>query len=129
GDQAVDIIGVDTYGVAVGGVPNTQVFDTSGGKQLSATTAARMAVAHDKPLALAEVGAGSTDTSFPPNLAQAIAGSGARIAFVNIWDDPSGGNTSLYWSESPGTAAAWRQAFAAIVKGASCRRHANSPDR
>lgn len=119
GDNAVDVIGVDTFGVGAGGVPNHQVFETNDVMRFSAAAAAQMAVEHNKPLAFPEVGAGATDAVFPASLAQSVAASGARIAFVAIWDDPSGGNTNLYWSDTPATAVAWKRAFASIVNG--CR--------
>ncbi len=112
GDQYVDNIAIDQYGVGQGGVPDSAVFNTTG---YSVTTAAQMAVAHGKPFALDETGAGPTDTVFPTDLAQAIgAVAGVSVDHVNIWDDPAAGNTNLFWSGTPSTAAAWKAAFASI---------------
>ena len=120
-DQYVDMIGLDTYGVDAGGTPDSSVFDESSGPtDFSLKSALAMAIENGKPLALPEVGAGTNDTTFPANVATVIAASSAQIAFVTLWDDPSGGNSSLYWSETPSTAAAWKKAFTAIARLSGC---------
>src|SRR5271166_2240960 len=120
GNQAVDVIGMDTYGVDAGGTADSSTFDTSTAPtDYTLKDALAMAVANGKPFALPEVGAGTNDTTFPANVASVVAGSGAQVAFVSIWDDPSGGNSSLYWSDTPSTAAAWKQAFATIAASSS----------
>jgi hypothetical protein len=113
GDRYVDIICIDHYGYAAGGTPNSKVFLTTG---FTALTAAQFAARHNKPFGLDETGAGSTDAEFPANLAQAIVSvPGVRIDHVVIWDRPDGGKYgSLFWSDTPEAAAAWKAAFARI---------------
>jgi hypothetical protein len=81
------------------------------------------AKAHGKPIAIAETGAGgdgskgpSDDGAFPQWLGNALANSGANVAFVNIWDtDPGNGNWDFSSSSQPKPqeAAAWAKAFGA----------------
>jgi hypothetical protein len=112
GDQYVDVICIDQY-AGPGFSPDDAAFSSTG---FSILTAAQFAVAHNKPLGLDEVGASYNDINFPADIAQAIASvPGVQVDHINIWDDPGGGQDSLYWSDQPATAAAWKQAFDAIA--------------
>jgi hypothetical protein len=112
GNQYVDNISIDEY--AGGGFPpDSAALNTSG---WSIQTAAQFALAHSKPLGLDEIGALRGDTNYPADVAKAISNvPGVVVDHVNIWDDPSGsGSGSLYWSDQPAVATAWKQAFATI---------------
>lgn len=84
---------------------------------------------HDKPLTIAETGAGSSatglgpadDPSFPQWLASALAtakAEGVTIQNVNIWDtDVSDGSWGFSGGEKPLEQAAWGQYFGAVPGG------------
>jgi len=79
------------------------------------------ATAHNKPLGLAETGAGGDGTStgpvddpdFPKWLAGQLSQPGApQVAFVNIWDiNPGDGNWQFTDGSKPLELAAWQQYF------------------
>ena len=79
------------------------------------------ATAHNKPLGLAETGAGGNGTStgplddpdFPKWLAGQLSQPGApQVAFVNIWDiNPGDGNWQFTDGSKPLELAAWQQYF------------------
>jgi hypothetical protein len=115
GNQYVDSIGIDTYGAA-SGVPDTAPFDASTNPtNFTLKDAIAMSIADGKPLSLPETGGGPGDTAFPANLASVITASSVQVSFVNIWDDASGGQSNLHWSDNAASAAAWKQAFASIA--------------
>jgi beta-mannanase len=102
-------------------------LDSSGGHSQSLTSLLQFALAHHKPFALPEVGAGdsqsghdvSDDPTFPQWLAaqlQAAQQAGLTIYFVNIWDVNADGNYQFSTAADgkPQEAAAWKAAIAAI---------------
>src|SRR3954454_7550966 len=115
GAQYVDSIGIDTYGAA-SGVPDTAPFDNSTNPNtFTLQDAIALAKSTGKPLSLPETGGGPGDTALPANLASVLADSHVQVAYVNIWDDVSGGMANLHWSDDPAAAAAWKSAFASIA--------------
>jgi hypothetical protein len=114
GDAYVDIVGMDVYGAPVY-VDNSPNLTSSGPNDFELTTAMAFALAHNKPFALAETGAGSTDATFPSNLATAISSAGVGVAFINMWDaNTSSGN--LKWDQSASASAAWRNVLTAATQ-------------
>jgi hypothetical protein len=98
---------------------NPWTLDASNGTSLSLPQLLAMAVADHKPVAIAEAGAGSGNTSndlpaddpyFPQWLAQTLQASGATVDFVTIWDDGADAFTGAGTSK-PLEAAAWAQYF------------------
>ncbi len=91
------------------------------GWALSLQTLLDFAKAQGKPFAVPETGAGSSngghdvadEAAFPGWLAQTLAASGDKIAFVNLWDANAGGNFdfSSTGANKPGEAAAWAKSF------------------
>lgn len=107
GDQAVDIIGIDTYGAPIDS-DSTPSATSTGPNDYTLQTALNMAQAHGKPFALAETG--GTDATFPANLASVVAASGVPLDYVALWDaNASGGN--LIWSNNQADSAAWQAAY------------------
>lgn len=118
GNAYVDSIGIDTYGVAGGGIADTSPFDVSADPtNFTLKNAIAMCLANGKPLSLPEVGGGPGDATFPANLASVISSSGVPVSSVIIWDDASGGQSNLHWSDNTTSATAWKSAFAQIVAG------------
>ena len=106
--------------------PGASQSDPTGqsGAGWSLQDAIRLAEANDKPIAVAETGAGGNatygpldDPAFPAWLASELAQPGApSVAFVNIWDATVGDGNWDFSSASatkPEEAAAWAQYFGA----------------
>jgi hypothetical protein len=122
GAQYVDSIGIDTYGAA-GGTPDTApLASTTDPNTFTLQDAIALAKSTGKPLSLPETGAGPGDTTFPSLLGQTIKASGVPVSYAVLWDDGSGGQSDLHWSDNAAAAAAWKQAFADISGngGGSC---------
>jgi hypothetical protein len=100
---------------------NAYTLDASNGTTLSLPQLLAMAVADNKPVAIAEAGAGSGNTSddlpaddptFPQWLAQTLQASGATVDFVTVWDTGADAFTGA-GTNKPLEAAAWAQYFGA----------------
>ncbi len=103
--------------------PNATQYNPNGydPAQWGFKQALAFATAHNKPIGLAETGAGGDGTStgpvddpdFPKWLAGQLSQPGApQVAFVNIWDiDPSDGNWEFTDGSKPQELAAWQQYF------------------
>ena len=103
--------------------PNATQWATSGndGSQWGFKQVLAFAEAHNKPLGLAETGAGGNGTSlgpiddpdFPKWLAGQLSQPGApQVAFVNIWDiNPADGGWKFTDGSKPQELAAWQQYF------------------
>lgn len=115
GDQAVDIVGLDTYGPPVdnGDAPGNTSSDPY---TVTLLNSIAIANAHGKQFAIPETG--GTDPGFAAAMGDTIAKSKANLAFFNIWDinDQSG---HLSWSDQPAVASAWKQAYQAVAGGGS----------
>lgn len=119
GDDVVDIIAIDIYGLEVAGTDTDPIDPNGSSTNFSLLYAMKFAADHNKPFAYDEVGAGSNNTTFPDNIVTAVNGSKFKPAVdhVAIWTDPSGGNTpSMFWPDNATTATHWKAAFAAIKK-------------
>ena len=98
-------------------------LDGSGGHLLSLQDLLAFANQQGKPFAIPETGAGnsndghdvSDDAAYPQWLAQTLAASGDKIAFVNLWDANANGNFDFSSSTAnkPAEAAAWSHYFGA----------------
>jgi hypothetical protein len=101
--------------------------DGSGGHALSLASLTKFALAHAKPIAIPETGAGengsdvSDDPTFPQWLSQQLTAAvvaGGKISFVGIWDSNAGGNYAFSDSsdKKPQEAAAWKTYFGVPAK-------------
>ncbi len=109
--------------------PNATQWSPNGydPSQWSLKQALAFAAAHNKPLGLAETGAGGDGTStgpvddpeFPKWLAGQLSQPGApQIAFVNIWDvNPGDGDWEFTNGSKPLELAAWQKYFGAPQTG------------
>ncbi len=113
GNASVDVIGLDTYGAPVG--QDTDPQATSSGSDVELSSIIAFAKQQGKPFALPETGAGATDTAFPTNLANALTAANEPLAFMNVWDVPEGGSSSLQWSTNSAASAAWSSAIKTIA--------------
>ncbi len=116
GDQYVDVISIDQYGVDQGGTDDSTVFDAGGGSDFTILSGMAMASQHGKAFSYSETGGGTNDATFPNNIASVVASSPAKppVAFFNMWICDCGGNSSLLWTGNPTTSAAWLNAYKAV---------------
>lgn len=112
GNSYVDIIGLDSYGAPVNTDTSPQA-SSSGANDVELKSIVAFAQAQGKPFALPEVGAGSTDTAFPANLASALVSLDEPVSFVGLWDTNDGDN--LQWSGNAAAASAWKSALSEIA--------------
>lgn len=116
GDDAVDYVGIDTYGAA-SGVPNDSPFVEPRGHTLwCVQDAITFSLEHNKPLCFPETGCGPGDVAFPKNLAAKITSTKARINLMSLWNQPTGVGSGGQWSTNPECGEAWRQCLAAVRK-------------
>jgi hypothetical protein len=122
GDAYVDIVAIDHYGEE-GGSSNDSPYDMStDAARYTLHASLNLAISKNKPWCGGEIGAGTHNAAFPTNFADVVSNSGATVACVIIWNDPSGcSKASCYWSNTPATAAAWKAAFARIAATAAHR--------
>lgn len=115
GNSAVDVIGIDTYGEP-SDIDSTPSAVSTGPSDFTLQSAIAMALANDKPFALAETG--GIDATFPANLASIVAASGVQLSYIGLWDAVAG-STNLTWSQDPIVAAAWKSAVIQLETGGS----------
>jgi len=128
GDSYVDIVAIDHYGKE-GGSPDDSPYDTSQDPtRYTLSDSLNLAISRNKPWCGGEIGSGPQNTTFPTNFADVVSRSGANVACVIIWNEPSGcSNGSCYWSNVPATGVAWKEAFDRIAAaGAQRNRPATS---
>lgn len=102
-------------------------LDSSGGHSQSLDSLVQFAIAHNKPFAIPEAGAGNSqygndvtdDAAFPVWLAGELTNAqsaGLKIAFVTIWDSNGGGyyEYSFPSDNKPQELAAWQKYFGAL---------------
>jgi endoglucanase len=121
GDACVDVISIDVYGYEAGHASDQAPLDAGSPSNFTILGGMKMAVQHNKSFAYPEIGAGSDNTTFPNNVATAVASSPYKppVAFVDIWDCVCAGYSSLKWTDTPNSVTAWKNMYNTIV--------ANSP--
>ncbi len=142
GDDVVDVVGLDIYSPTYpydSTVTEQQYWDhpsasqyhpdgQPGGPGWGMADTLAFATAHDKPVGIAETGAGgdgshgpTDDPALPAYLdARLTAPGGPQVAFVNVWDTTqSDGDWHFSGGAKPLESAAWNQAFASTGTAAS----------
>jgi len=128
GDDKVDVIGLDIYShtykydpsvsdAQFYNYPSASQYHPTGTDPVQWGLAQTMdfAVAHGKPVGIAETGVAVGDNNaLPGTIAADLAAPGApQAAFVNVWDVTTGeGDWKFTGGNNPGAAQAWAAAFA-----------------
>ena len=101
GNNYVDVIGVDIYGVPLAADSAPSAVST-GPTYLTLQTAMAFAKQSGKPFSMPE--AGGTNANFPINLAKVIsATTGVNFDYIGIWDA-----SNMDWTVTAGAPAAWQ---------------------
>jgi hypothetical protein len=117
GDDYVDHIGIDTYGLCSGVADNGPLLTFTDNNHFGLDDAIKMSVAKGKPLCFPEIGCGPGETTFQNNVrTRMVQSPDCKVSFVSIWDQSTGcGNyPSGWWSTDGNSGAAWKAMFNAI---------------
>lgn len=91
GDDYVDHIGIDTYGLCSGVADNGPLLTFSDNYHFGLDDAIKFCIAHGKPLCFPEIGVGTGETTFQKNVrTRMLQSPDCKVSFVSIWDQPTG---------------------------------------